>query len=733
MRYGRLNPKKFIPKNPETAKKEFDFVRLEILPYITPAAISSLMGRIGQRLDSGEILTAERIRADFMTLIGSEALSTFQKALCENYVWEFCRDNCEYWVDLFGYGYDWREFKETPFVMWDSQRAVLKVLIDHLYRRCSCGLKDVVIDKRSRDEGGTYLTIYAALHGFLFHEKRHYNFMSLSFDEVDKSNDSIFSKAERILRRQPPFLMPAGWSWSKNSPPPCRTEGYLKKPSYDPSIPKRPWQTTTPVCSIKGEATTQTVGISQRISGLFLDEFAVIGEEKVGFDREIWEKNADTADCRIALSTPRGWNTYHQRLVRSGFSDEPTVHVVVLHWSTNKNKNVNLHKWEKFPKELRYDYRAAFKVMSEYHDARKRWDSLSDEDRAYWEKEYERWEKNEEYEDKLFSDWYYREVLRRLTDNDAYESIKTELDGEPVQKGRFVFPEYVIRKRKTEAKKALYHARLEKNDKNEISLSKGSGPIQIFSEYNPDHTYVVTADPGGGIGQNFSVSHVLDASVMPVEEVAMFRSNTLGPGAQCMYYYWFCKRYGNALLIPEWNNHGNAVIEVMTMKYRYYKMFVRSDPSDIYAHLGKKYGYAVSNNKTGLVETFREHYLANPPEILIHSKETFTDMLHYADNSENPDKHDYRAEHGATDDCCSSVFLIVPGIKYLTNGSFRRIRRKSEMKVSSRRKHGESFRIPKTGVSGMKTFVFTGDIDGKETQGIIDDPQPSIVTIAAEA
>ncbi len=673
--YGCLNPHAYRPKDEKQAEAEWLEVCEKYLPLVEPSTIRRAIDGVDVAAASdGNILTIEKIREDVLSLAYGKGLSNFQRAIIQSHIWDHCRQDPEYWVDLFGYGFDWKNMRQEPFIMWETQRELLRALVDHIHGRCPCGFKDLVVDKRTRQEGGSYLCIFSALHTFLFYEKAQILFVSLEAKDVDGDPDSIFCKMDHILERMPRFLMPPGWNRNRNKAPFCRSLGYLRKPYRD--LDTGFYQTASPMCAIFGSATTGNVGISQNATVLFVDEMGQIGDKAKpkGVDREIWESVANTTDARIANSTAGGHNTQHSILVRSAESDFPQCHVIKLMWQTNRNRKKGLRTFDKFPPEMKWDYRAGHHLLRERYYAEAKWDCLSDDEKQTWLKKWAAWEPNEEFDGKEFSEWYLDACCRQITDNESFAGVRKNLDGEATLAGSFVFPTYGIRKLRAELPEPLYKGRLDASENEDtgevaIELAHGHGPITIFHEPKSLQRYLFTFDGAGGDGKDFSVGHVYDISTSPGPfEVAMFRDNQLGPTKQAEYIHYLLRLYNNALFVPEYQ-YGRTVIELLTHQYRYFKIYTRHDPTNIYDDLGDKYGYFTGPNKSALIQEFREHWIAGKIKLL--SRETLDEMLHFIDHSEVLGKNDYGAEKGFHDDCVISAALVVPGLKYASGGKFR--------------------------------------------------------------
>jgi hypothetical protein len=91
---------------------------------------------------------------------------------------------------------------------------------------------------------------------------------------------------------------------------------------------------------------------------------------------------------------------------------------------------------------------------------------------------------------------------------------------------------------------------------------------QVFMPPARNHIYVCGADPAGGEGGDLATLCILD--VTTGEQVAEFACNNTPPDKLGEIAVRWCKKYNNALLIPESNNQGLAFIYAVR---------------DIYAHL----------------------------------------------------------------------------------------------------------------------------------------------------
>lgn len=76
----------------------------------------------------------------------------------------------------------------------------------------------------------------------------------------------------------------------------------------------------------------------------------------------------------------------------------------------------------------------------------------------------------------------------------------------------------------------------------------------IYEEYNKDRRYVLVADPGEGVGQDFSVATVFDVTAIPYKVVAKYRNNYISPMMFPHTIMSIAMNYGACPVLVEANN-----------------------------------------------------------------------------------------------------------------------------------------------------------------------------------
>ena len=141
-----------------------------------------------------------------------------------------CTADIIHWFDDFVWTYDPRLIGKpggayVRFKLWPKQRETVLWLLERIR-----AIEEGLIEK-SRDAGATYLTAGVALHQWLFNPGFKATFGSRKVDYVDKKDnpDSIFAKIRIMLRRLPPELLPAGFSWTQHALQPRNRRGHFRR------------------------------------------------------------------------------------------------------------------------------------------------------------------------------------------------------------------------------------------------------------------------------------------------------------------------------------------------------------------------------------------------------------------------------------------------------------------------------------------------------------------------
>ena len=102
------------------------------------------------------------------------------------------------------------------------------------------------------------------------------------------------------------------------------------------------------------------------------------------------------------------------------------------------------------------------------------------------------------------------------------------------------------------------------------------GDVLIYEEAIKDHDYVMCVDVSKGRGQDYSTFNLIDISVRPFKQVAVYRNNTISPLLFPNIIYKYAKSYNDAYVIIEANDQGGIVCTGLYYDLEYENCHVRS-------------------------------------------------------------------------------------------------------------------------------------------------------------
>lgn len=173
-----------------------------------------------------------------------------------------------------------------PFIPMPYQEELLLYLQDAIYRcnRPNDYERENIAMPKCRETAGSWSVVAAFIHDWQFHGGP-YLILSRNKEEVDEPGnmDTPFEKGRHLLRHQPEWLLPEGFEWHKHS--------------------KRYGLTNPNGGFIGGDAMSANAGAGGRVKGILFDEFGKVIE---GRDYQAWRSCQNTANLKIAVSTPEG-------------------------------------------------------------------------------------------------------------------------------------------------------------------------------------------------------------------------------------------------------------------------------------------------------------------------------------------------------------------------------------------------------------------------------------------
>lgn len=236
------------------------------------------------------------------------------------YIYYLCQrpenpvEGCLFFLENFAWTFDPRPEHEPfhlPFIMFDYQKEAVRWIIEHIDNG-----KDGLVEK-SRDMGASWLLfVWVPLWYWLFRDG--VNILVGSYKEAlvdDRSQDSLFGKMDYALSTLPNWLLPKKFNKDKH-----RTKLKLLNPSNQNQI--------------TGDTMNPSFGRGSRKTVILFDELGFWD-----YAKDAWESSGDATSCRIANSTPHGYN-YYSMLRQSGMD------VITLHWKLHPLKDEQWYQFE---------------------------------------------------------------------------------------------------------------------------------------------------------------------------------------------------------------------------------------------------------------------------------------------------------------------------------------------------------------------------------------------------
>lgn len=119
------------------------------------------------------------------------------------------------------------------------------------------------------------------------------------------------------------------------------------------------------------------------------------------------------------------------------------------------------------------------------------------------------------------------------------------------------------------------HILLEQRASEHISYLE-DGSLLIYEEPVKDHNYVMTVDVSKGRGQDYSTFNIIDISVRPFKQVAVYRNNMISPILYPNIIYKYAKIFNEAYVIVESNDQGSVVVNGLYYDLEYENLHMES-------------------------------------------------------------------------------------------------------------------------------------------------------------
>lgn len=610
-------------------------------------------------------------------------------------LYNWCASKPVDWINGYVWGYDPRpkvpqESREMPFITWPKQVELANTQV-----RCLLKGEDHVIVK-SRDVGVTILIGSLTCWAWNFLD---YEFLIVTKDEElldDGTNMSYFGKLTNlILKRLPMWMLPARWSFESRRQ--FSITGKLRKPMLIGDS----WQPKG--AAILGKAAGRNVGTGCRAAALVVDESDVIDDEHPGLVGQMCGNAEDTVGGLTTMSSPRGEATYNAKKRPSDGRYGRVVHKSVLKWYDDPRKSTI----ETAPGKLEGAYplfcmlyrprgwsphptQEQWQELIDLHVGGERWLELTNEERKAHTRLVRRMQRLDPKLDareicKPLSMWYLQECYSRSGKPGGAESIHTEIDAEPRTRSRYLFSPDVLDAmpclptRVGYIEPIAYDLRCPNGDPIEkdwrmtdLDDSRG-GPLLVWKLPEEGHYYVLTEDVSPGVGRDFAVIDVWDATVEPFEQVAQWRDDRTAKHIQARWVYRLHQLYNNAFVCCETND--DSVMETLLLVLGFpankcYHAKENPDPDNARDHGYYSAGQKRAQGMTGLANCLEER----PCPIIYRSAPTVDELgviRNLTQVESGQGQPAYPAEQG-NDDCAVSAMLLKVAVENLQERQFGR-------------------------------------------------------------
>lgn len=236
-----------------------------------------------------------------------------RRADARSYIWHLCArpdnpvEGAKFFLNNFGWTFDPRPEhapNHLPFITFEYQDQAIQWFIDHVDNG-----RDGLLEK-SRDMGASWLLfVWLPIWYWLFRDGISILVGSYKEDLVDdRTIQSLFGKIDYALESLPKWMMPKGFKSNKH-----RVFKRITNPANGNLI--------------IGDSMNPRFGRGSRQTVVLFDELGFWD-----YAKDAWESCGDTASCRIANSTPQGYN-YFASLKESG------IDVLTLIWKLHPLKD----------------------------------------------------------------------------------------------------------------------------------------------------------------------------------------------------------------------------------------------------------------------------------------------------------------------------------------------------------------------------------------------------------
>ena len=169
---------------------------------------------------------------------------------------------------------------------------------------------------------------------------------------------------------------------------------------------------------------------------------------------------------------------------------------------------------------------------------------------------------------------------------------------------------------------------------------------KVYERPDKTHNYIITVDTAKGRGQDSSTFNIIDVSVQPMRQVAVYKSNTISPLLLPDIVFKYARMYNEAYVIIESNDSGSVVANGLYYELEYENMFVESSvkAGAIGCNMTKKIKRIGCSNLKDLIENNK---------LWIQDSDTIEELSAFEANGDS-----FEAVEGAHDDIVMSLVMF---------------------------------------------------------------------------
>jgi hypothetical protein len=218
-----------------------------------------------------------------------------------------------------------------------------------------------------------------------------------------------------------------------------------------------------------------------------------------------------------------------------------------------------------------------------------------------------------------------------------------------------VFPSSMLRMQDRNTRDPMFVGHLLADGKKMEIHDDPKGVVSMWEAPDPSHTYVIGADPSGGVGKDKGAAYVKNQKTNKI--VARLWGDMI-PSDFAKELFKLATFYNKAYICVEANNHGHVVLHVLTKEMNYRNLYKRHAVDEISKRPTKKIGF-LTNNQNKILITEKLKTAAKESKIVILDAELISEMstfVQIAGKTGNTVRRE--ASAGAHDDLVMAAALM---------------------------------------------------------------------------